>query len=43
VIGSGVGSDNPFGSSLDEGDKQKNRCVTVRVTPIDADAKDARP
>lgn len=44
VISTGVGSDNPFGSSPDESDKQKNRCVTVRVTPIDpVDAKDIRP
>ena len=33
VVGIGAGSDNPFGLSPDESIKQKNRSVTVRVTP----------
>jgi outer membrane protein OmpA-like peptidoglycan-associated protein len=44
VIGTGAGSDNPFGSSPDESVKQKNRSVTVRVTPVDRTSPpDRRP
>jgi outer membrane protein OmpA-like peptidoglycan-associated protein len=44
VISTGVGSDQPLGPSSTESEKQRNRCVTIRVTPIEAAAgKDARP
>ena len=44
MISTGAGSDDPFGPSSTESEKQRNRCVTVRVTPIEAAAgKDARP
>ena len=44
IVDAGVGSDDPAVRSDLEADKQRNRRVTVRVTPVSASAiRDARP
>jgi OOP family OmpA-OmpF porin len=43
IVDSGVGSEDPAVRSDREPDKQRNRRVTVRVTPLDSTNRSARP